>query len=109
MKVTLKAGKARCVRDNLYLRRVRANSTMTTSENKTRFESYLEVVRGLMQILEEEKQDFVLQEAIYKRIRGTFYKMCIKIILKGSGRRKRRNFSARKEVRYICLQEWLPL
>ena len=68
VKVTLKAGKARCVRDNLYLRRVRANSTMTTSENKTRFESYLEVSQEtvLMQILEEEKQDFVLQEAIYK-------------------------------------------
>lgn len=82
VKVTLKAGKARCVRDNLYLRRVRANSTMTTSENKTRFESYLEVVRGLMQILEEEKQDFVLQEAIYKRIRGTFinvYKDYLKV------------------------------
>ena len=75
-------GKARCVRDNLYLRRVRANSIMTTSENKTRFESYLEVVRGLMQILEEEKQDFVLQEAIYKRIRGTFinvYKDYLKV------------------------------
>ena len=82
VKVTLKAGKARCVRDNLYLRRVRANSIMTTSENKTRFESYLEVVRGLMQILEEEKQDFVLQEAIYKRIRGTFinvYKDYLKV------------------------------
>ena len=82
VKVTLKAGKARCVRDNLYLRHVRANSIMTTSENKTRFESYLEVVRGLMQILEEEKQDFVLQEAIYKRIRGTFinvYKDYLKV------------------------------
>ena len=82
VKVTLKAGKARCVRDNLYLRRVRANSIMTTSENKTRFESYLEVVRGLMQILEEEKQVFVLQEAIYKRIRGTFinvYKDYLKV------------------------------
>ena len=82
VKVTLKAGKARCVRDNLYLRRVRANSTMTTSENKTRFEAYLEVVRGLMQILEEEKQDFVLQEAICKRIRGTFinvYKDYLKV------------------------------
>ena len=35
-----------------------------------------------MQILEEEKQDFVLQEAIYKRIRGTFinvYKDYLKV------------------------------
>ena len=82
VQVMIKADKARCVRDNLYLRRVRANSTMTTSENKTRFESYLEVVRGLLQILEEEKQDFVLQEAIYKRIRGTFinvYKDYLKV------------------------------
>ena len=82
VQVMIKADKARCVRDNLYLRRVRANSIMTTSENKMRFESYLEVVRGLMQILEEEKQDFVLQEAIYKRIRGTFinvYKDYLKV------------------------------
>lgn len=82
VQVMIKADKARCVRDNLYLRRVRANSTMTTSENKMRFESYLEVVRGLMQILEEEQQDFVLQEAIYKRIRGTFinvYKDYLKV------------------------------
>lgn len=83
VQVMIKADKARCVRDNLYLRRVRANSTMTTSENKMRFESYLEVVRGLMQILEEEQQDFVLQEAIYKRIRGTFmnvYKDYLKVL-----------------------------
>ena len=34
---------------------------MTASEKENiRFESYLEVVRGLMQILEEEKQNFCI-------------------------------------------------
>ena len=60
----IKADKARCVRDNLYLRRVRANSIMTTSENKMRFECYLEVITGLMKILEYEKKESALQEAI---------------------------------------------
>ena len=45
---------------------------MTGGKRKIRFESYLEVVRGLMQILEDEKQNSALQEAIYKRIRGTY-------------------------------------
>lgn len=82
VKVMLKARKAKCVKDNLYLRRVRANSTMTTAENKTRFESYLEVIIGLMKILENERKESALQEAIYKRIRGTFinvYKDYLKI------------------------------
>jgi hypothetical protein len=45
---------------------------MTGGKRKIRFESYLEVVSGLMQILEDEKQNSALQEAIYKRIRGTY-------------------------------------
>ena len=55
---------------------------MTGGKRKIRFESYLEVVRGLMQILEDEKQNSALQEAIYKRIRGTFmnvYKDYLKV------------------------------
>ncbi|MFR8999286.1 MAG: hypothetical protein ACLVIY_01520 [Anaerobutyricum soehngenii] len=60
----IKAARARCVRDNLYLRRVRGNSIMTGGKRKIRFESYLEVVSGLMQILEDEKQSAALQEAI---------------------------------------------
>ena len=82
IQVMIKADKARCVRDNLYLRRVRANSIMTTSENKMRFECYLEVITGLMKILEYEKKESALQEAIYKRIRGTFinvYKDYLKV------------------------------
>lgn len=82
VQVMLKARKAKCVKDNLYLRRVRANSTMTTAENKTRFESYLEVIIGLMKILENERKESALQEAIYKRIRGTFinvYKDYLKV------------------------------
>ena len=62
----IKAARARCVRDNLYLRRVRGNSIMTGGKRKIRFESYLEVVRGLMQILEDEKQTSALQD-VYKR------------------------------------------
>ena len=72
VRTMIKAARARCVRDNLYLRRVRGNSIMTGGKRKIRFESYLEVVRGLMQILEDEKQNSALQEAIYKRIRGTY-------------------------------------
>ena len=72
VRTMLKAARARCVRDNLYLRRVRGNSIMTGGKRKIRFESYLEVVSGLMQILEDEKQNSALQEAIYKRIRGTY-------------------------------------
>ena len=55
---------------------------MTGGKRKIRFESNLEVVRGLMQILEDEKQNSALQEAIYKRIRGTFinvYKDYLKV------------------------------
>ena len=72
VRTMLKAGKARCVRDNLYLRRVRENSIITGGKRKIRFESYLEVVSGFMQILEDGKQDSALQEAVYKRIRGTY-------------------------------------
>ena len=72
VRTMIKAARARCVRDNLYLRRVRGNSIMTGGKRKIRFESYLGVVRGLMQILEDEKQNSALQEAIYKRIRGTY-------------------------------------
>lgn len=72
VRTMIKAARARCVRDNLYLRRVRGNSIMTGGKRKIRFESYLEVVSGLMQILEDEKQNSALQEAIYKRIRGTY-------------------------------------
>ena len=82
IQVMIKADKARCVRDNLYLRRVRANSIMTTSENKMRFECYLEVITGLMKILEYEKKESAVQEAIYNRIRGTFinvYKDYLKV------------------------------
>lgn len=82
VRTMIKAARARCVRDNLYLRRVRGNSIMTGGKRKIRFESYLEVVRGLMQILEDEKQNSALQEAIYKRIRGTFmnvYKDYLKV------------------------------
>lgn len=72
VRAMLKADRARCVRDNLYLRRVRGNSVMTSGKSKICFESYLQVVSGFMQILEDEKQDAALQEAIYKRIRGTY-------------------------------------
>ena len=33
---------------------------MTGGKRKIRFESYLEVVRGLMQILEDEKTEFCI-------------------------------------------------
>lgn len=102
VQVMLKASKARCVRDNLYLRRVRANSTMTTSENKMRFESYLEVVTGLMQILEETKQDFALQEAIYKRIRGTFINI-FKDYLKVPEEKKAEFFGDKSSLMYLLI------
>lgn len=102
VQVMIKASKARCVRDNLYLRRVRANSTMTTSENKMRFESYLEVVTGLMQILEETKQDFALQEAIYKRIRGTFINI-FKDYLKVPEEKKAEFFGDKSSLMYLLI------
>lgn len=102
VQVMIKADKARCVRDNLYLRRVRANSTMTTSENKMRFESYLEVVRGLMQILEEEQKESALQEAIYKRIRGTFINI-FKDYLKVPEEKKKEFFGDRNSLLYLLI------
>lgn len=102
VKTMIKAARARCVRDNLYLRRVRDNSTMTREKNKGRFESYLEVVSGFMQILEDEKQDFVFQEAIYKRIRGT----CINVFkdyLEVPEKEKKELFGERDSQLYLLI------
>lgn len=102
VQVMIKAGKARCVRDNLYLRRVRANSTMTTSENKMRFECYLEVITGLMKILEDEQRESALQEAIYKRIRGTFINI-FKDYLKVPEEKKKEFFGDRNSLLYLLI------
>ena len=102
IQVMIKADKARCVRDNLYLRRVRANSIMTTSENKMRFECYLEVITGLMKILEDEKKESALQEAIYKRIRGTFINI-FKDYLKVPEEKKKEFFGNKNSLLYLLI------
>lgn len=102
IQVMIKADKARCVRDDLYLRRVRANSIMTTSENKMRFECYLEVITGLMKILEDEKKESALQEAIYKRIRGTFINI-FKDYLKVPEEKKKEFFGDRNSLLYLLI------
>lgn len=72
LQVMLKADKARCVKDRLYLRRVRSDSIMTGKVNKLRFEAYNRIVMELLEMLEKESQDSELQDALYKRVRGTF-------------------------------------
>lgn len=72
LQVMLKADKARCVKDRLYLRRVRLDSIMTGKVNKLRFEAYNRIVMELLEMLEKESQDSELQDALYKRVRGTF-------------------------------------
>ena len=72
LQVMLKADKARCVKDSLYLRRVRSDSIMTGKVNKVRFEAYNRIIKELLELLERESQDSELQDALYKRIRGTF-------------------------------------
>lgn len=102
VQVMLKARRARCVKDNLYLRRVRANSTMTTSKNKMRFECYLEVIIGLMKVLEDEQRESALQEAIYKRIRGTFINI-FKDYLKVPEEKKKEFFGDRNSLLYLLI------
>lgn len=72
LQVMLSANRARCVKDNLYLRRVRNDSVMTGKKNKPRFAAYNKVIKELMVLMDNEKSDIKLQEALYKRIRGTF-------------------------------------
>ena len=72
LQVMLKADKVRCVKDSLYLRRVRSDSIMTGKVNKVRFEAYNRIIKELLELLEKESQDSELQDALYKRIRGTF-------------------------------------
>lgn len=72
LQVMLRAERARCIKDNLYLRRVRNDSIMTGKKNKSRFEAYSKVIKELMALMDNEKSDIRLQEALYKRIRGTF-------------------------------------
>ena len=72
LQVMLKAGRVRCVKDSLYLRRVRSDSIMTGEVNKVRFEAYNRIIKELLELLEKESQDLELQDALYKRIRGTF-------------------------------------
>ena len=72
LQVMLKAGRVRCVKDRLYLRRVRSDSIMTGKVNRQRLEAYNRIVMELLEMLEKESQDSELQDALYKRVRGTF-------------------------------------
>ena len=102
VRVMLKATRVRCIRETLYLRRVRGNSIMTGRRSKIRFESYLEVIRGLIQILEEEKEDVILQEAIYKRVRGTFINI-FQDYLRVPDKEKTELFGDRKGLLYFLI------
>lgn len=72
LQVMLKAGRVRCVKDSLYLRRVRSDSIMTGKVNRQRLEAYNRIIKELLELLEKESQDSQLQYALYRRIRGTF-------------------------------------
>ncbi len=72
LSVLLEAGRAECIRETLHRRRVRADSIMTMEKNRVRFESYAEIIKELLERLEQTREDEALHRAIYKRIRGTF-------------------------------------
>lgn len=72
LQIMLKADRVRCVKDSLYLRRVRSDSIMTGKVNRQRLEAYNRIIRELLELLEKESQDAEFQDALYKRIRGTF-------------------------------------